>query len=134
MKVGSPFKQMKYRILFLKHLVRTYSFCKSELKNESLFAFSSSISIADVINTIRVTDVIKAPVVEMGKALLNMDFNLDNKFCDAHELHDSWGNTVFPDTLMTFLSALFNMKKISLPKQYHDEDKEKTESNFASIL
>ena len=111
-------------------------FCKSERKNESLLVFSSSISMADVINTVRATDVIKEAAVEMRNALLNMDFNLDNKFCDAHELQDSWRNTVVPDTLMTFLSALFNMKKISLLKQYHDEDEdeEKTESNVTAKL
>ena len=39
------------------------------------------------------------------------DFKLDDKFCDASEIRDSWENTHMPDELLTFYSALFKIKR-----------------------
>ena len=41
--------------------------------------------------------------------MLNLDFGLDDKFCDAEELKETSRKKVMPDVLLTF-STLFNLR------------------------
>ena len=95
-------------------------FCKPESKNESMLVFSSKISVSDVVNTIRSTDISRTAGLEIRKALMTLEFGLENKFCDAQELEYAWENTSIPDTVITFLAALFNIKRISFLRGNHD--------------
>ena len=51
----------------------------SDIKNESLFVFSSTINMKDV----------KSAASEIRKSLFSVDFRLDDKFRDAEELKQS---------------------------------------------
>ena len=95
-------------------------FCKPESKNESMLVFSLKISVSDVVNTIRSTDISRTDGLEIRKALMTLEFGLENKFCDAQELENAWENTSIPDTVITFLAALFNIKRISFLQGNHD--------------
>ena len=37
-----------------------------------------------------------------GKHIGNVDFGLEDKFCDVQKLRESWSNTQIPDVLLTF--------------------------------
>ena len=71
--------------------------CSSERKNQSLFVFSSKISIKDILNKLQSLDTTKAVATKLRESLLSVDFNLNNKFCDAEELRELWQTTKMPD-------------------------------------
>ena len=77
-------------------------YCKSERKNMSTFIFSSSVSVSDVTNVLRSIDNVQNAALDLRKALLAVDFGLDDKFGDEHELKDSWKNTHVPDIVLSF--------------------------------
>ena len=84
--------------------------------------YSSSLDITDVINTLRSLDGVKSAARIIGDKLLNIDFGLQDKFCDAEELKLAWRTTKIPDELLVFFSELFNINKTTLLKDYYNED------------
>ena len=54
----------------------------------------------------RSLDNIKTTAATIRQSLLDLDFGLDDKFCDAEELKEAWENKVMPDVLLT--NILFN--------------------------
>ena len=69
-------------------------FCDPERKNPSLFVVSSAVNVEDVVNSIRNLDVVKTAGTEIRKALLGINYGLDNKFCDTQKLKKSWQDMV----------------------------------------
>ena len=65
-------------------------------------------------NSLRSLDHVKTAASDIRKALLNVDFGLDNKFCDSNELRSAWNNTTIPDALLSFFAELFNINRASL--------------------
>ena len=104
-----------------EELGKSIQFCTPDRKNQSLFVYSSSVSTADIINTIRSLDTIKSAAKSIRTALKQVDFKLQDRFCDAEELKQSWLNTKIPDELLTFFSELFDIKKTKLIEEYHNE-------------
>ena len=51
--------------------------------------FSSSIQLDDVVNSVRRMNVMKSAAATIREALLNVDFKVENRFCDAQELKES---------------------------------------------
>ena len=43
-----------------------------------------------------------------AKLLLNVNFGLQDKFCDAHDIQSAWNGTEVPEDLLRFFGALFN--------------------------
>ena len=64
---------------------------------------------------------IKSAAKSIRTALKQVDFKLQDRFCDAEELKQSWLNTKIPDELLTFFSELFEIKKTKLIEKYHNE-------------
>ena len=89
-------------------------FCNPERKNESQFVFSSSIQLDDVVNSLRRMNVVKSAAAKVTQALLNVDFKLENRFCDAQEFKKSWKATKELDVLLTFFSVLLNQSRAKL--------------------
>lgn len=106
----------------IDHFGDKIQFCESDRKNQSMFVFSSSIKTSDILNTLRSIDTIKSAADILWQALKNVDFCLKDKFCDAEKLKNSWCNTKIPNELLSFFSILFNVKKTTLIKSYHDTD------------
>ena len=93
-------------------LIEEYGDSISERKNQTLFAFSSSIEVQDVINFLWNIDVVKTAAIEIRKSLRNVKFELENSFCDAHhQPKQSWKETKIPDFL---LSVVPNWSKARL--------------------
>ena len=59
--------------------------------------FCSSIDITDFINTLQSLDSVKSAAQTIRDKLLNVDFGLQDKFCDAEELKMAWGTTKILD-------------------------------------
>lgn len=64
-------------------------------------------------------DCIKAAGKHIGNVLLYVDFGLEDRFCDAQELRESWSNT--QDVLLTFFASLFNINRTILMKEIFKE-------------
>ena len=70
----------------------------------------------------RSLDCVKNTAEHIRKVLLNVDFGLEDRFCDAQELKNSYSNTQIPDVLLTFLASLFNVNRTMLMKESLEED------------
>ena len=96
-------------------------FCLSDSKNKSQFVYSSSVSVNDAINKLRSLDCVKNAAEHIRKVLLNVDFGLEDGFCDAQELKNSYSNTQLPGVLLTFFASLFNVNRTMLMKESLEE-------------
>ena len=59
---------------------------------------------------------------------MEVDFGLNDRFCDAEELKHPWSTTRMPDELISFFSTLFNIKKTTLLTLYHNGDNSEDDS------
>ena len=91
-------------------------FCPSNKVYEPEMFFSSDVTIDDVMKSLRNKDTVKSAGEILRESLKKVDFKLTDHFCDGYELKDSWENTQMPDELITFFSALFNIKRSQLLK------------------
>ena len=109
-KYGEEFISNKEVKLYLtEHFDTKIQFCPSERRNESLFVFSSTLSLEDVVKKLRSVNVMKEAAEIIREALKRADFNLNDKFGDAYELVSSWEGTAMPDCLMSFFSSLLKV-------------------------
>ena len=56
------------------------------------------------------------------KSLQDVNFHLDDKFCDETDLKLSWGSFDIPEPYLMFLSKLFDVNKDDLSKKQCDYD------------
>ena len=61
------------------------SFCDPERKNQSLFSFFIN-SLRCILSSILNIDVVKTAPIEIRKSLLDVNFGIENSFCDANQL------------------------------------------------
>ena len=59
-------------------------------------------------------DKIKAAALQLRKLLIDVDFGLQDSFCDSADLKASWENTLMPAHLLTSFSTLFEIPKHKL--------------------
>ena len=78
----------------------------------------------DIVNILRSIDTITSAAKLIRESLKNIDFGLQDKFCNSEELKQSWQNTKIPDEVIAFFSELFNIKKTTLLKSYNKEKEE----------
>ena len=81
---------MKSRASQLRNLVIPLH---SGTQKDQSFAFSSSTEVQDVINFLQNIDAVKCAAIDIRKSLLDVNFELENSFCDAHQLKQSWKET-----------------------------------------
>ena len=110
-------------ITFLtEHFVEKIQLCPSERANESLFVFSSSICINDVVKRLRSLDTTKNVSEKLRKNFLEIEFDLNDKFFDGEDLLGSWDNLPSSVEILTLLGTLFNINPVKLlpnyPKKY----------------
>ena len=106
------------KFFLTKHFNEKTQFCPFEQANESLFVFSSSICINDVVKRLRFLDTTKNVAVKLRKSLLEIDLDLHDKFCDGEDLFGSWDNLPLSDEIFTFLGTLFNTNPVKLLPKY----------------
>ena len=69
---------------------------------------------ADMADVIRSSNPIIQCASTIRHALLDFNFDLQDKFCDSVDLQDSWDNMNIPDELLTFLCVLLNYNRNDL--------------------
>ena len=75
-------------------------FSQSERTHESQFVFPAATRDEDVIDSLHNRNAVKSAVDVIKKSLLEVDYNLDDSFCDAQALKHSWR---LRDVLLTFI-------------------------------
>ena len=74
--------------------------------------FLKNLSAEDLVDTIRANDPICESAQMIRGLLLQGNFDLQDKFCDFHDLEESWKNIVGPEQITIFLATLFNFESI----------------------
>ena len=115
-------KNNELKAFLEKEFQTNIQFSLSESKDKSQIVYSSSITVKDAINKLRSIDCVKNAVQYIRKVLLNVDFCLEDKFCDAQELKDSYSNTQIPDVFLSFFATLFNINQAMLMRKSLEED------------
>ena len=64
-------------------------------------------------------DGVKSAVQTIRDKLLNVDFGLQDEFCDAEELKLAWKTTKISNEVLDFFSELFTVKKTMLLEDYY---------------
>ena len=112
---GKVFYNPKIKQYIEKEFEGQVSFCSSNRKNESLTIYPSCITTSDVMSKLKQLDFIRSAVLALRNDLLhNTDFELSDRFLDRSELGNAWFKTKMPESVATFLSALFNTRKTDL--------------------
>ena len=127
---GLEISNKQIRQYLADELGKSIQFCDSHRKNQSQFVFSSKLDIKDIVNILRSQDTMKDAAIKISQALLNMNFNLEHKFCDSEELENSWHNTNKPDKIVSFLAEFFNISKTHLLKDINSDEIDKPDETF----
>ena len=72
--------------------------------------FLKNLSAEDLVDTIRANDPIRESAKIIRGLLLERNFDLQDKFCDAHDLEESWKNIVGQELITIFSATLFNFE------------------------
>ena len=87
----------KIKKFLTENFAEKIQFCPSERANESLFEFSFSICINDVVKRLRSLDTTKNVAEKLRKSFLEIDIDLNDKCCDGEDLLGSWNNLPLSD-------------------------------------
>ena len=68
----------------------------------------------DIIKKLRSLNTVKIAAQTIRKCLLEADFGLEDKYCDAQEINHSWKDMVFPAGLGAFFSVLYKVNQTKL--------------------
>lgn len=96
------------KILLINHFSDHISFSRSNQLNNSEFFFSKSVTTESMAETIRSTDPITQCAKIIRQSLLDVDFDLQDRFSDANDLKTSWNSVPIPEPLLKFLAVLYN--------------------------
>ena len=89
-------------------------FAKPYQNNKATIVYPSQISSEQLVARIQNFNRAKQVGELIRKKLLEVDFGLEDKFCDSADLKDAWENTRMPETLIEFFSGLLNVSKSDL--------------------
>ena len=101
------------KLFTLEHFQDKIHFCESEQTNKSLPPFSSDLAMRDAIKRLWSLNTVKIAAQTIRKYLLEPDFGLEDKYCDAQELNHSWKDILLPAGLGALFSILYNVDKQS---------------------
>ena len=101
----------KVKLYLMENFNDDIQFYPSEGCVESMFLFSSTLSIEAVLKKLRSMNVLKEAAETICQALTNIDINLYDKFGDPHELKYLWEKLRF--WIVLFLFALPYLKFLS---------------------
>ena len=87
------------------------AFCKPFRKNDSEVVYPTSISKESMIARFQVLDEVADTGKLLRERLKEVVFDLDDKFCDQDDLSNALFATRIPETVLTFLCSLLNLKK-----------------------
>ena len=89
-------------------LVNHFGFSKPKQAYKSLMLLRSNMTAENLAETIRCTDVVRQCAEMIRESLSALDFDLQDRFCDAHDLETASANIKIPTPLLNFFAALYN--------------------------
>ena len=96
------------KVLLSEHFGSEISFSQPKQVNKSQMFFSSNVTAENLAETIRSTDHIQECAETIRQCLLELNFDLQDRFCDANDLENATANMVVPEPLLKFFAVLFN--------------------------
>ena len=112
--LSGPLYNRDLKHLMVAHYGDSIKFSTNIRVNESEMFFSSEISASELAIKLKNQNILREAGIQLREALLNVDFGLQDSFCDSTDLKESWENSKMPSPLLTFFSALFNTPKHKL--------------------
>jgi len=107
-ELGSHLTNQEVKVLLVNHFDDKIAFSRPKQANKSSMFFSKSVTAECLAETIRTTDPIRQSAEIIRQCLQDMDFDLQDRFCDANDLDIAWTNMVIPEPLLKFFAVLFN--------------------------
>lgn len=96
------------KVLLTEHFGSDISFSQPKQVNKSQMFFSRTVTAENLAETIRSTDPIRQCAETIRQCLLELDFDLQDRFCDANDLETATANMVVPEPLLKFFAVLYN--------------------------
>lgn len=110
----STFLNRDMKQLIISHYGESVAISPNSRVNESDIFFSSDINAADLAIKLKNQDIMREAGTKLREALMDVDFGLQDSFCDSNDLKASWKRTMMPAPLLTFLAVLFKVPKHKL--------------------
>ena len=130
-----PFSNREVKILLLNHFGDNINITISQNVRKSAMAFLKTCNIDDMADKIRLTDPINECATILRNSLMDVNFGLQDKFCDASDLEDSWNNIDIPQPLLKFLSVMYNFNEhefcTAKPSIIGEEDQDPTKHGIS---
>ena len=123
------FTNKELKVLLFSHFQDEISFSVPPNPTKSAMAYVSSIDKNDITETVRNFNPIKETALKIREILLKENDPLEETFCDANDISDTWYHKKIPEVILEFLCVLLNVDhkgfyndvesnpKISIPKQ-----------------
>ena len=83
-------------------------FSRAGSNNKSAMIYLGCVPSEQMAEIIRENDPINECATFLRNSLLSVDFGLQDKLCDAHDLESAWNGTEVPEDVLRYFSALFN--------------------------
>ena len=103
--LDSKVTNKEIKILLVNHFGDKITFSRSNQATKSLMFFSKSVPIENIAETVRTSDPISQSADMIRQCLLDMNFDLQDRFCDSKDLEIAWENMVIPKPLLNFFST-----------------------------
>lgn len=110
----STFQNRDMKHLIISHYGESVTISPNSRVNEPDIFFSTDVKAADLAIKLKNQDSMKEAGTKLRESLMDVDFGLQDSFCDSTDLKASWERTMMPAPLLTFLSALFKVPKHKL--------------------
>ena len=75
---------------------------------------SATLYAGDIAAKVRSIDIIREAAIISRDELKSTSFGLENKYCEAYDLKDSWCKGKIEDNTEDFLVILLNLKRIAI--------------------
>ncbi|KAK7069516.1 hypothetical protein SK128_018152, partial [Halocaridina rubra] len=107
LKVGSV-TNSEVKFFLTNHFTDHICCLQPKQLNKSELLFSKGVSPENMADKIRGSDPIRECATIIMQCLLEVDFDMQDRFCDATDLKTSWNTVPIPEPLLRFLGALYN--------------------------
>ena len=120
-KYGSELtiKYSKIKSCLIEHFDDKIAFVYQKVRNKSQIFYTTN---AKAIENYYNKNSIKECANILSDAMKNVNFNLNDKFCDECDLRLAWENIDIPDSFVSFFSTFFNFKMKNIYSEEENND------------
>ena len=135
LEVNDYVNNREVKVLLTNHFSDQICFSQPKQLNKSQQFFSKEVRVENMAEQIRASDPIKECASIIRQSLLDINFDLQDRFCDAHDLKTSWNAVPIPDPLLKFLATLYNfdLDNFSTGQQVPDDEDDRPPDEQAGI-